>query len=132
MFRSDPSHVFIQKYWPLIFFLGVTTIIFWKIGFRWQQLVLLVPFFLLSLFCVSLAVVEADDEGIRYRRLSAWRKLSFDEVTSCGPSKAGLEIGYIRLMRFLWPWGNLYFILDEPTPRGMDLFSFIRKRMRQP
>jgi hypothetical protein len=132
MFRSDPDQIFFQKYWPLIFFFGITTIIFWKIGFRWGQLVFLVPFFLLSLFRASLAVVEAEDESIRYRRLSVWRQLSFDEVTSCGPSKAGLEIGYIRLKRFLWPWGNLYFILDEPTPRGMDLVTFIRKHTRRP
>lgn len=78
----------------------------------------------MSLFRASLAVVEAEDDNIRYRRLSVWRKLSFDEVASCGPSKAGLEIGYIRLKRFLGPWGNLYFILDEPTPRGMDLITF--------
>jgi hypothetical protein len=131
MFRSDPSQVFFQKYWPLIFFLGITIIVFWKIGHHWEQLVFLVPFFLLSLFRASLAVVEVENEGIRYRRLSVWRQLSFDEVTSCGPSKAGLEIGYIRLKRFLWPWRNLYFILDEPTPLGMDLVAFIRKRIRK-
>lgn len=130
MFHSDPSQIFVYKYWPLIFFFGVTTIIFWKISFGWEQLVFLVPCFLLTLFRASLAVVEAENDSIRYRRLSVWRKLSFDELASCGPSKAGLEIGYIRLKRFLWPWRNLYFILDKPT-RGMDLITFIRKRMGQ-
>ena len=112
MLRSDPSQVVFLKYWPLVFFFGVTTFIFWKVGFRWGQLVFLFPFFLLSLFRASLAVIEVEDEGIRYRRLSAWRKLPFDEVVSGGLSKAGLEIGYLRLERFFWPWRNLYFILE--------------------
>jgi hypothetical protein len=98
MLCSDPSQVFIQKYWPLIFFFGVLIIIFWKIGFRWDQLVFLVPFFLLSLFRASLAVVEVENEGIRYRRRSEWRKVSFDEVASCGHSKAGLEIGFFAFV----------------------------------
>jgi len=58
MFRSDTSQVLFQKYWPLIFFLGITIIVFWKIGYHWEQLVFPVPFFLLSLFRASLAVVE--------------------------------------------------------------------------
>ncbi len=108
MLRSDPSQVVFLKYWPFVFFFGVTTFIFWKVGFRWGQLVFLFPFFLLSLFRASLAVIEAEDEGIRYRRLSAWRKLSFDEVVSCGLSKAGLEIGYLRLKRFFFGHGEIY------------------------
>ena len=129
MRSSDSSQFFLQRYWPLILFLGVTTFIVWKIGFRWGQLLFLVPMFLLSLFHLSLAVVEASDEAVRYRRLSGWTMLRFDEITSCGFSKLRIEIGYMGLKHFVWPLGKLYFILDEPTKRDMDLVAFIRQRM---
>lgn len=116
-----------QKFWPLIFFAGVTAVFLWA-GFRWEHLFVLVPFLLMTLFGISLAVVEVSDEGIRYRRFSDWRSLSFDEITSCGFSKVRLGIGYIRLRHYLWPWGKLYFILDEPVIRGTDIVSFVRER----
>ena len=55
--------------------------------------------------------------------------LRFDEITSCGFSKLRIEIGYMGLKHFVWPWGKLYFILDEPTKRDMDIVTFIGQRM---
>jgi len=49
--------------------------------------------------------------------------LRFDEITSCGFSKLRIEIGYMGLKHFVWPLGKLYFILDEPTKRDMDLVA---------
>jgi hypothetical protein len=42
------------------------------------------------------------------------------------PRRAKLGLGD---KHFVWPWGKLYFILDEPTKREMDLVTFIRQRM---
>jgi len=83
----------------------------------------------MSLFSLSVAEIELSDEGIRYRQLSEWKSLRFDEITGCGYSKVRLEIGYIRLKHPVWPWRNLYFILDEPTQRGSSLIAFIRQRI---
>jgi hypothetical protein len=129
MRSSDSSQFFLQRHWPLISSLGVTTFIVWKIGFRWVHLLFLVPLFLMSLFHLSLAVVEASDEAIRYRGLSGWTMLRFDEITRCGFSRLGIEVGYMGLKHFVWPWGKLYFILDEPTKRDIDLITLIRQRM---
>jgi hypothetical protein len=40
-----------------------------------------------------------------------------------------MEIGFIRLKRFVSPWGKLYFILDDPYLKGMDIIGFIRERI---
>jgi hypothetical protein len=99
------------------------------VGFRSVQLFFLVPLFLVSLFHLSLAELEVSAEGIRYRRLSGCGTVSFDEVENCGVSMVQMEIGFIRLKRFVSPWGKLYFILDDPYLKGMDIIGFIRERI---
>jgi hypothetical protein len=129
MLRSDPSQVFLFKYWPLIVFVGLT-VVFWKIRFKWAGLFVLVFVFLLSMFRASLAVIEIPDGTIRYRRVFKWRELPYAEIVSCDVSRAGVGIGYIRLKYFLWPWGKLYFILDEHMGRGrLPLLDFIQERI---
>jgi hypothetical protein len=83
----------------------------------------------MSFFHLSLAVVEVSDESVRYRRLSEWRELRFDEITHCGFSKLRLEVGYIGLKHFVWPWGKLYFILDDPLEKEGDVVRLIQQRM---
>jgi hypothetical protein len=127
---SDLSQRFTQKWWPLVLFLVIATVfIFRSRHFYWQYLLVFIPALALSLFCLSLAIVEASDETIRYRRFSVWKELRFDEITGCGLSKLRIEVGYVSLKRFVWPWGRLYFLLDEPTPKGTDLVTFIQQRM---
>jgi hypothetical protein len=111
MLRSDRSQVFILKYWPLIFSLGVP-FVFLKIQFQWEHLFVLVPIFLGAVFRASLAVIEIPDGTIRYQRSFNWRELPYDEIVCCDVSRLSVGIGYISLKRFLWPWGKLYFILD--------------------
>jgi|SRR5215467_4298477 len=130
MLRSDRSEVFRHRYGPLIFFFVIVTLIFWRVGFHSVQLFFLFPLFLLSLFHLSLAEVEVSAEGIRYRRLSGRGTVSFEEVESCGLSIARMEVGYIRLRRFVLPWGKLYFILDYPDSKGLDIIGFIRERTK--
>jgi hypothetical protein len=112
MLRSHPSNVWVLKYYaPVILFGG--TFIFWSVGFRWAQLIVLIPLILGIFFCASLAVLQIPDGRIRYRRLLRWRKLSYDEIVECGTSWVMPGIGYVRLKRYLFPWGKLYFVLDE-------------------
>jgi len=112
MLRSHPSSVSVLKYYaPLLFFGG--TFISWSVGFRWAHLIFLVPLFLGIFFYASLAVLEIPDGTIRYRRLLAWKKVDYDEIVESGVSWLVAGIGYLHLKRFVFPWGKLYFVLDQ-------------------
>jgi hypothetical protein len=74
MLRSHPSNVFVLKYYaPLILFGG--TFVFWSVGFRWAQLIFLIPLILGVVFYASLAVLQIPDGTVRYRRAFAGEKL---------------------------------------------------------
>ena len=53
MLRSYPSSVFVLKYYAPVILFG-STLIFWSVGFRWAQLIFLVPLILGMLFYASL------------------------------------------------------------------------------
>jgi hypothetical protein len=132
MLRSHPTVVWVLKYWaPIIFFLG--TFIFYKVQFRWGQLFILIPLLLGFLFHASLAILQVPDGNIRYRRLFRWIQLPFDKIVGCGVLWGG-GVGYIRLNRFVWPWGRLYFVLDANEKifgRGdYPLLRFIQEHMK--
>jgi hypothetical protein len=131
MLRSHPSSVFVLKYYaPLILFGGVY--VFWSAGFRWAQLIILVPLILGILFYASLAVLEIPDGTVRYRRFSRWRRVAYDEIVGSRASLAVFGIGYLRLKRFVFPWGKLYFVLDQNEKlfgRGAyPLLRYIQRR----
>ena len=131
MLRSHPSNVFNLKYYaPLILFGG--TFVFWSVGFRWAQLLILIPLFLGICFCASLAVLEIPDGTVRYRRFLRWTRVPYEEIVESGTSWAVFSIGYLRLKRFVFPWGKLYFVLDQNEKlvwRGAyPLLRYIQKR----
>jgi hypothetical protein len=130
MLQSDPSQVFLLKFWPLILFVGFT-VLFWKTRFP-AVLFFLLFVFLLSMFRASLALIEVSDGTIRYRRLFNWRELPWEEIEGCGVSRTGVGIGYISLKRFLWPWGKLYFILGEVGRGREPLLTFIKNALENP
>ncbi len=132
MLRSHPSSVFVLKYYaPLILFGG--TFVFWSGGFRWAQLIFLVPLILGILFYASLAVLEIPDGTVRYRRFFRWRKIAYEEIVESGTSWVVFGIGYLHLKRFVFPWGKLYFVLDQNEKlvgRGAyPLLRYIQKRV---
>jgi hypothetical protein len=59
-----------------------------------------------NIFYASLAVLEIPDGTIRYRRLLAWKKVDYDEIVESGVSWVVAGIGYLRLKRFVFPWGK--------------------------
>ena len=126
--RSLPSPTLVERCCAVIFF-GIVTFVFEQQVFRWVHLIFLFPMLVLTSFYATLAVVEVSNEAIRYRRISRWRDVSFDEVRSCGRSSVGVGIGYLRLKRLLWPWGRLYFTLDDPSAKGIGVIGFIRERI---
>lgn len=124
MLRSHPSSVFVLKYYAPFLFFGAT-FIFWSSRFRFGALVILIPLLFGVFFSASLAVLRIPDGTVHYRRLFSWRKLHYDEISGCGVSWVP-GTGYLRLRRFLWPWGKLYFILD----RNKQLFRPERPLLR--
>jgi len=131
MLRSHPSNVFVLKYYaPLILF--GSTFVFWSGGFRWAQLILLVPLIFGIFFYASLAVLEIPDGMVRYRRLFRWRRVTYEEIVEPGTSWH-FGIAYLRLKRFVFPWGKLYFVLDQNEKlfgRGAyPLLRYIQKRV---
>lgn len=133
MLRSHPSSVFVLKYYaPIILFGG--TFVFWSGGFRWAQLIFLIPLLAGVLFHGSLAVLQVPDGRIRYRRMFSWRRLPYDEIVDSGVAW-GIGIGYLRLNHFLFPWGKLYFVLDQNEKlfgRGeYQLLRYIQEHSRR-
>ena len=131
MLRSHPSSVFVLKYYTPLLLFGSTSI-FWNSHFRFGALIILIPLVIGLLFHASLAVLQVPDGKIRYRRLFKWKKLRFDEIS--GGGEFGVwGIGYIRLNKFVLPWGKLYFVLDAKGKLfGHDdylLLRFIQEHM---
>jgi hypothetical protein len=81
--------------------------------FTWRSL-LAVPFFIVAFFGASLAILEVRDDVVRYRRLIKWTTLPTEEIVSARVEAAPLA-GSVRLNRFLFPWGRLYFVLDAKS-----------------
>ncbi|SRR5713226_1239940 len=100
----------------------------WSFGRRplgWGSLVLL-PFVLISIFHLSLAVVQVRDGMLRYRRFLKWTGIQKEEVVSSG---AFFMFGYMRLNHYVFPWGKIYFVLDRnvnPNPFQKPDFPLLR------
>src|SRR5215470_184100 len=99
MLRSQRSSVFNLKYYAPLILLG-GTFVFWSVGFRWAQLIILAPLILAILFYASLAVLEIPDGTVRYRRLFRWTRVPYDEIVGAGASRVVFGIGYLRLKHF--------------------------------
>ena len=95
----------------------------------------MIPFCLAALFGFSLASVEVRNGVIRYRRLLKWRLIKQEEINGVNviwpPVLASLKLG-----RFVFPWGNLYFVLDgDPDPfhgGGYQIPDVLRKTTPPP
>lgn len=86
-------------------------------GFTSRRLLVICPALVAAFFFLSVADLKVADGVLRYRRFLKWMPIESGEVRSSGVAWPGV-IGYIRLHRYLVPWGKLYFVLDEPPLRG--------------
>jgi hypothetical protein len=117
MFRWDTAelkswswNVFAAKYYlAILLFVGFGLSSGWWGGWR---LLFGLPFAVAGFFQLSLAVVDVKDGILRYRRFIKWTTIHRPEVLSCGLVLPPF-VGYIRLNRFVPPWGRLYFVLDR-------------------
>jgi len=127
--RSDRSKVFISKVWGPILWVAASLLLFGKEFPGWRFL-LASPFLIVALFEASLATVEVRGGVLRYRRLFKWTIIPEGDIVSARVVWHPF-IASMRLKRFLFPWGRLYFILDgelNPFRKGeYDLLRYLRK-----
>ena len=134
--RSKATNIFLAKLWgPLSCFLIAIGLSDQGI-FTWSFL-LACPFLFAGLFGATVATVEVRNGGLRYRRLFQWRTIRNEEIAEAGVAW-GPVLGSIRLNRYLFPWGRLYFALDanlklNPFREGeYSLLNQIRHAMEEP
>jgi len=77
-------------------------------------LVLLGLFAIAGLFLFTLALIMPTDGALRYRRFIKWHTIEYQEIVQCKRSLFPL-VGYMKLNRFLPPWGRLYFVFHTPS-----------------
>jgi hypothetical protein len=102
--------------------------------FSFRRSLLAAPLLIFALFGASLAIVELRDGVLRYRRLFNWTILRKDEIVSARVECSSL-VGSIRLKRFLFPWGRLYFVLDanlDPNPFHRGDYPLLRYLRGEP
>jgi len=131
--RSQSANVFWAKFWlPLLFTIpGIGILVedfpTWRILFA-------LPFFIIALFHMSVAVLEVRDGDIRYKRLLTWERIQYCEIKSAGVAWHHF-IGYVRLNRFVFPWGRLFFALDadlNPNPFRPADYASLRCLRKEP
>jgi hypothetical protein len=111
--------------------MGATLGIFGEDFLTWRFL-FASPFIIAALFGASIAILEVRDGVLRYRRFFTWTTIRDDEMVAAGVIWPPF-IGYLRLNRFIFPWGRVYFVLDEnlnanPFRRGdYPLLRYVRK-----
>jgi hypothetical protein len=130
--RSQRRNVLVAKFWAPLLCIAASVLVFGE-DFLTTRFLLAIPLLIAALFGVSLAILEVRDGVLRYRRLFKWATIPADEIVG-----ARLEwppvIGSIRLKRFLFPWGRLYFILDKSTessPFRRGEFPLVRHLNRE-
>jgi hypothetical protein len=111
--RSQATNVFLAKFCGPLLCIGATLGIFGEDFLTWRFL-FASPFLIAALFGASLAILEVRGGVLRYRRLFKWATIPADEIVGARVVWPPV-IGSIRLKRFLFPWGRLYFILDKST-----------------
>jgi hypothetical protein len=68
----------------------------------------------LGLFFFTLALIMPSDHHVQYKRYIRWHKIDYNEILACKQSIIPL-VGYVKLKRFVPPWGKLYFVFYTPS-----------------
>ena len=110
--RSHKGMVTNLKYYVPMILVAFSVGMFYG-GFTSRRLLVICPALVAAFFFLSLATLELADGVLRYRRFLKWTTIEASEVRGSGVAWPGV-IGYIRLNRYVSPWRNLYFVLDQP------------------
>jgi hypothetical protein len=113
LLRSKPGNVMLAKVWGSVLCAGSGLLIVGSDVLNRRSLLAL-PLFFASLFTASIASFELRDGIFRYKRLFKWNTIPDNAIVD-----ARIEwppvLGSVRLKRFMFPWGRLYFVLDGNT-----------------
>ncbi len=106
--RSAPGKLFLARAWlPFLVAAGVVGV-FWD---SWRGIWIVSLLILVAVFHLTLAEVKAEPNALCYRRLAKWTSISYEQILGCGIAWDPF-IGFLKLDRFVFPWGRLYFVLD--------------------
>jgi hypothetical protein len=126
---GNPNAVFVSKMVApaLLAFAGAVTLIG---SGRPVILFFSGPLLLLATFLASAAQIRPERDRLRYRRFLKWEELPYSAIVRCEVG-AWPGVGFLKLRRFLPPWGKLYFVIethDGWPPRGTQLAEFINAK----
>lgn len=120
--KSSLANLIIAKFgFPIIVAPVPLLLIFSANITRWGALVMSVVL-LAAAFMASLAILEISSGALRYKRFFRWKGIEEGDIVRSGCLWPPF-IGYIKLTRFVFPWGRIYFALDgnlqsNPFRRG--------------
>lgn len=125
--RSRLSYVVFAKIWGTIL-CGSASLLILLGGFSNRGWLLALPFLVGAFFAGSIAIVQVRNGAVYYKRLFRWTIIPESQIMD-----ARVEwpraIGSLRLKRFLFPWGRLYFVLDsatDPNPFREGTYPLLR------
>lgn len=92
------------------------------------RIVVVVPLALWGLFCLTAIEVRACEQVLKCRRFLFWRNIPYEEIVQCKDSW-NPWFGYLKLTRFVPPWGKVYFVtLRSASGNPRDLVAYINSR----
>jgi hypothetical protein len=109
--RSDPTKLVLLRLLAPLLVLASGILVFGRQFPSWRTL-FVVPYVLVAFFLMSLAELRVGQSEISYRRVHGWKELKSEDVLRSGTLWPG-AIGYMKFKYFAYPWGRLFFILDE-------------------
>jgi len=100
---------FVVRVWmPMMFFLGVYLFFHGTAPEYW---LIALPLLLIAIFMSTLA--EIRDQGHRIHVKTLWHSIDVPKEDVAGIAQSLVEgVGVLRLHRFVFPWGRIYFVAD--------------------
>ncbi len=112
---------------PCLVYVGFT-------AFHWDRLLSLIaslPLVFSGVFLLMITRVKPDSSVLSVRRFFRWQEFAYSEIKDCDDNLFMPFIGSVRLMRFIPPFGKIYFWIpiSRRTNRiDKELVAYIRYR----
>lgn len=106
--KSSASPLVVRVWLPILFTLGVY--LFFR-GTPPEYWLMALPLMLIPLFMATLADVQDRGSRLHVKRLLATIDIPREDVAGMAPSFME-GVGVLRLRRFVFPWGSVYFVSD--------------------
>ncbi len=84
-------------------------------------------------------LAQATPDCVWYRRFFHWERIEYEDIVACGNAIFPPGLGYLKLRRFVPPFGKLYFAPYAPSigpweqlRQSREFMQYIRVRMGKP